>query len=94
MLDRRDQLPLGPHANRVLVHGLVDDRERHKSGKFEALQADTDLGGTLSDHADVRRGDENFVDTARALSGTVHGVLKRQPGDRWKWVSVKLKEGG
>jgi hypothetical protein len=42
----------------------------------------------------VRRGGDDFVDTARALFGTGGGVLKRQPGDRWKWVSVKLKEGG
>ena len=90
MFDRRDQLPLGPHANRVLVHRLVDDRERHKRGQFEILEADADFGGTLADEGDVRRGGEDFVDTERALCGTV----KRQPGDRWKWVSVKLKEGG
>jgi hypothetical protein len=42
----------------------------------------------------VRRGGEDFVDTARALFGTVGGVLKRQPRNRWKWVSVKLREGG
>jgi hypothetical protein len=41
----------------------------------------------------VRRGGEDFVDTARALFATVVGVLKRQPRNRWKWVSVKLKEG-
>jgi hypothetical protein len=41
----------------------------------------------------VRRGVEDFVDTARALFGTVFGELKRQPGDRWEWVSVKLKRG-
>jgi hypothetical protein len=38
----------------------------------------------------VRRGGDDFVDTERALFGTVDGALKRQPGDRWKWVSVKL----
>jgi hypothetical protein len=32
----------------------------------------------------VRRGGEDFVDTARALLGTVAGVLKRQPSNRWK----------
>jgi hypothetical protein len=53
------------------VHRFVDDRERHKRGQFETLQADADLGGTLSDHADVRRGGDDFVDTARALYGTV-----------------------
>jgi hypothetical protein len=37
MFDGSDQLPLGPHANRVLVHRLVDDRERHKRGQFEIL---------------------------------------------------------
>jgi hypothetical protein len=42
----------------------------------------------------VRRGVEDFVDTERALLGTLVGVLKRQPSNRWKWVSVKLKEGG
>jgi hypothetical protein len=42
----------------------------------------------------VRCGGDDFVDTARALFGTTVGVLKRQPGNRWKWVSVKLKEGG
>jgi hypothetical protein len=31
------------------------------------LQADADLGGALADHADVRRGGDDFVDTARAL---------------------------
>jgi hypothetical protein len=94
MLHGSDQLPLGPHANRVLVHRLVDDLERHKRGQFETLQADADLGGALSDHADVRRGGDDFVDTARALCATVVSVPKRQPGDRWKWVFVKLKKGG
>jgi hypothetical protein len=42
----------------------------------------------------VRRGGDDFVDTARALFGTVDGVLKQQPGDRRQLVSVKLKEGG
>jgi hypothetical protein len=91
VLDRRDQLPLGPHANRVLVHRLVDDRERHKRGQFEILQADADLGGALSDEADVRRGGENIVNAARALVCTVVGVLKRQPGDRRQLVSAKLE---
>jgi hypothetical protein len=40
----------------------------------------------------VRRGGDDFVDTARALFGTVVGDLKRQSNNRWKWVSVKLKE--
>jgi hypothetical protein len=56
------------------------------------LEADADLGGTLSDHADVRHGGDDFVDMARALCGTGVSVLERQPGDRWKWVSVKLQE--
>jgi hypothetical protein len=94
MFDSRDQLPLGPHANRILVHRLVDDRESQKRGQFKALQADADFGGKVSDEADVRRGVEDFVDTERALLGTLVGVLKRQPSNRWKWVSVKLKEGG
>jgi hypothetical protein len=94
MFDGRDQLPLGPHANRILVHRLVDDLERHKSGQFEILEGDADLGGALPDHTDVRRGGDDFVDAARALFGTVEVVLKRQPGNRWKWVSGKLKEGG
>ncbi len=64
------------------MHRLVDDLKSHKRGKFEILEADADLGGALSDHADVRRGGEDFVDTARALYGTVHSVIKRQPGDR------------
>jgi hypothetical protein len=42
----------------------------------------------------VRRGGDDFVETARALFGTVDGAIKRQPGNRWKWVSVKLKRGG
>ena len=87
MFDCSDQLPLGPHANRVLVHRLVDDLECHKRGKFETLQADADLGGTLSNEADVRRGGDDFVDTARTLAG----VLKRQPGDRRQWVSLELE---
>jgi hypothetical protein len=82
VLHGRDQLPLGPHANRVLVHRLVDDLERHKRGQFEILEGDADLGGALADHADVRRGGEDFVDSARALFGTVVGELIRQPGDR------------
>ncbi len=94
MFDRRDQLPLGPHANRVLVHRLVDDLERHERGQFEALQADADLGGALADHADVRRGGDDFVDTARALFGTLVSEVKLQLSNRWKWVSVKLMEGG
>ncbi len=91
MFHGSDQLPLGPHANRVLVHRLVDDRERHKRGQFEILQTDADLGGTLLNETDVRRGGNDFVDTARALCGTLDGVIKRQPGDRRKWVSVKLR---
>jgi hypothetical protein len=92
MFHGRDQLPLGPHANRVLMHRLVDDRERHKRRQFEILQADADLGGALADHADVRRGGENLVDAARALVGAVGSVLKRKPGDRRQLVSVKLIE--
>jgi hypothetical protein len=42
----------------------------------------------------VRRGRDDFDDTARALFGTGGGVLERQPSNRWKWVSGKLKEGG
>jgi hypothetical protein len=42
----------------------------------------------------VRRGGDNFVDTARALFGTVVVVLNCQPSNRWQWVSVELKEGG
>jgi hypothetical protein len=66
VLDRRDQLPLGPHANRVLRHRLVDDLKRHKRRKFEILQADADLGGTLADHADVRCGGKDFEQLLRA----------------------------
>jgi hypothetical protein len=39
----------------------------------------------------VRRGGDDFVDTARALCGTREGDLKRQPRNRWKWVSLKLE---
>jgi hypothetical protein len=88
MFDRRDQLPLGPHANRVLVHRLVDDRERHKGGQSKTLQTDADLGGTLSDEADVHCGGDDFLDAARTLYGV---VLKRQTGDRRKCVSLKLE---
>ena len=76
------------------MHRLVEDLERQKRGQFETLQADADLGGTLSDHADVRRGGDDFVDTARGLFGTGGGELNWQPCNRWKWVSVKLKRGG
>ncbi len=69
MFDRCDQLPLGPHANRVLVHRLVDDLECHKGGQVEVLQGHADLGGTLANHADVRRGGDDFFDTTRALDG-------------------------
>jgi hypothetical protein len=75
VLDRCYQLPLGPHANRVLVHRCVDDLKSHKCGKFEILEADADLGGALSDHADVRCCGEDFVDTARALFGNIDGKL-------------------
>jgi hypothetical protein len=40
----------------------------------------------------VRRGGDDFVDTARALCGTVAAVLERQSSNHWKWVSVKLNE--
>jgi hypothetical protein len=43
------------------------------------------------DEADVRCGGEDFVDMARALLVTGPGLLKRQPRNRWKWVSGKLK---
>jgi hypothetical protein len=39
----------------------------------------------------VRRGGDDFVDTARALLATAEGVFKSHPGNRWKWVFVKLK---
>jgi hypothetical protein len=93
MFHGSDQLPLGPHANRVLVlvHRLVDDLKRHKRRQFEILQGDADLGGTLSDEADVRRGDDDFVDSARALCGTVVVELKRQSGDRRQLISGKLE---
>ena len=94
MFDGSDQLPLGPHANRVVVHSLVDDLKCHKRGQFKILQADADLGGTLSDHADVRRRCDDFVDAARALFGTADIELKRQPSDGRQWVSVRLKKGG
>ncbi len=81
MFDGSDQLPLGPHANRVLVHRLVDDLKSHKRGQSKTLQADADLGGTLADRANVRRRCDDFVDTARALSGTDAVVLKRQSSD-------------
>ncbi len=93
MFHGSDQLPLGPHANRVLVHRLVDDLERHKRRQFEILQADADLGGAHSDEADVRCGGDDFVDTVRAQSATGFGVVNREPGDRRKWVSVKLCTG-
>jgi len=82
MFHGSDQLPLGPHANRILVHRCVDDLQCHKRGQFEILQADADLGGALSDHADVRRGGNDFVDTAPALFGNVGGELKRQSSNR------------
>jgi hypothetical protein len=91
MLDGRDQLPLGPHANRVLVHRFVDDRESDERGQFEILQADADLGGALSNEANVRRSGDDLVDAAHALCGTVDAALKRQPGDRRQCVSIKLK---
>ena len=58
------------------MHRLVNDLESHKGRQFETLQADADLGGTLSDHADVRRGGENFVDMACTLLRAV--VNQRQ----------------
>jgi hypothetical protein len=42
----------------------------------------------------VRRGGDDFVDTARALLATAEGVFKSHPGNLWKWVFGKLKEGG
>ncbi len=59
------------------MHRLVHNRERQQRGQFEILQTDADLGGALSDLADVcRRGGNDFLDTARTLSAT---VIKRQP---------------
>jgi hypothetical protein len=89
-----DQLPLGPHANRVLVHRFVDDLKCYKRGKAEILQTDADLCGALSDEADVRRGGDDFVDMARTLCGALHVDLKRQSDNCWKWVSLQLKKGG
>jgi hypothetical protein len=82
MFHSSDQLPLGPHANRILVHRCVDDLKCHKRRQLEILQADADLGGTLSNEADVRRGDDDFVDSARALFDTIVAKLKRQSGNR------------
>jgi hypothetical protein len=88
MFDRRDQLPLGPHANRVLVNRSVDNLQSDKRRQFETLQTNADLGGALADRADVRRGGEDFVETARALFDTLEGVVVNRER---KWVSVKLK---
>jgi hypothetical protein len=74
------------------MHRCVHNLQSDKRGQFEILQADANLGGSLSNEADVRRGGEDFVDTERALVAI--GAIKRHPGDRWKWVSVKLQEGG
>jgi hypothetical protein len=38
----------------------------------------------------VRHGGDDLVDTARTMLGTLDGAIQRQPGDRRKWVSVKL----
>jgi hypothetical protein len=38
-------------------------------------------------------GGDDLVDTARTMLGTLDGAIQRQPGDRRKWVSVKLKTG-
>jgi hypothetical protein len=37
------------------------------------------------------RGGDDFVDPARTLFGTLAADVKRQPGDRWKWVSLELE---
>ncbi len=85
-----DQLPLGPHANLVLVHRLVDDRESDERGQLETLQADADLGSTLSNHANVRRGGDDFFDAECTLSDTLEGSGKLQTSDCWKRISVEL----
>jgi hypothetical protein len=58
---------------------------------FEILQTDADLCGALSDHADVRDGSENLVDTTRTLVGAFAVVVDLQPGNGWQRVSGELK---
>jgi hypothetical protein len=90
VFDGCDELPLGPHANRVLVHRRVDNLERHKGGQFEVLQGHADLGGALADHADVCRGGDDFFDTVRALDGACAAKRIRQTVNGGEWVAGKL----
>jgi hypothetical protein len=92
MFHSRDQLPLGPHANRVLVHRLVHNHQRHKRWKSEILQGDADLGGALANEADVRRGDDDFVDAEGTLSRAVGPVAVRESGDRRQMIASNLEE--
>jgi hypothetical protein len=65
VLDRRDQLPFGPHSDAVGWEKSVEDLERQRRGQFEVLQREANGTGALSDHADVRRcGDD--LNEARA----------------------------
>jgi hypothetical protein len=68
MLDGRDQLPFGPHADAVWWEKSVEDLECQWRGQFEVLHCETDGGGALADHADVRRhGEELGKARARIL---------------------------
>jgi hypothetical protein len=72
VLHSGDQLPLGPHSDAVGWEESVEDFERDKGGEKEVLQRIADGGGTLADHADVRRCDEELEETrARVLKAAV-----------------------
>ena len=86
MLDRRDPVVASP------VSEMLDRRDQLPHMRIERSCRPMQISGTLADHADVPRGGDDFVDTERALVCTVGGERKRKPGDRWKWISVKLRE--
>jgi hypothetical protein len=76
MLDGRDQLPFGPHADAVWWEKSVEDLECQWRGQFEVLHCEADGGGAIADHADVRRHGEELEKTrARVL---VNAETQRQ----------------
>jgi galactitol-specific phosphotransferase system IIB component len=67
VLDDCDQLPFGPHSDAVWWEESVEDFERQWRWKLEVLQCEADVGGALTNHADVRCCEEELEHTRASV---------------------------
>jgi hypothetical protein len=76
VLDRCDELPLGPHANRVGEEG-IDDFQRHERGQLEILQANANVRCARPNHADAGRGGKELLQARTRILPLVKVQLER-----------------